>query len=134
MNEVKLRSSRIRLRITLDDEERGVVSFNPNDVKFVEGYYNLMADAASRVKDYERRIDALEPNDFRSRFELEHDVCKFVRDGIDKLFGTGTSEQAFGDSEDIEMLTGFFQSIMPYIEKKREETAKKYLRSSSELE
>lgn len=131
---LKIDAGNIRLAIN-DDPDR-IIEFDPNDVLFVEKFYRLIKEFDDKRRGYLTRAEKLEANDEKDetgllknagdRLDLLKEVCKFMREQIDEVFGEGTSQAAFGDAYNIEMIQQFFEGITPYIEKARAEKIKKY--------
>ena len=59
------------------------------------------------------------------------EVCNFLREQIDKVFGAGTSQTVFGETQSLEMFEQFFTGITPFIKSSRTEKVTKYTRKKS---
>lgn len=134
MDSIKISSGTVSLKI--NEDENRVISFNPNDLRFTERYYNLLASSDETLKEYEKREAELDkdmetdaygiPKNMPERFKLLKEVCDYVKEQIDIVFGAGTSETAFGDEYDTGMFDDFFEGITPYIQKVRNNKIAKY--------
>jgi hypothetical protein len=112
------------------------IEFNPGDVAFAEKFYSLISEFETKMVEYQARSDEIDANkgvdthdipvNFESRIKLMRDVCEFVREKIDGLFGTGTSQKVFGNALTLDMFSQFFEGITPFIQKARTEKVEKY--------
>lgn len=110
--------------------------FNPSDVIFVEKFYKLLDNFQKSLTQYQSRFEALEkvketdtngvPVNVEARFDVIKEVCGYIRDEIDSLFGAGTSQMVFGDSMNLDAFAQFFDGIKPFIQKARTEKIEKY--------
>jgi hypothetical protein len=122
--------------LMVNDDPTRVISFNPGDVAFAERFYQLLKDFEVKQVEYQKRADELDarqgvdefgaPANLADGIALMRDICNFLRERIDHLFGTGTSKAAFGDAMSLEMFEQFFAGIMPYIQKARSAKLEKY--------
>ena len=138
MNSISIQTGGISLKIN-DDDSR-VISFNPNDLSFAERYYELLSNADQKIDEYSRREEELDkdqtvdaygiPTNTAARLALLREACDYVKQEIDKVFGAGTSETAFGNAYVLDMFDQFFQGITPYIQKARAGKIAKYTQSS----
>lgn len=132
---IKINTGRIRLEVDCDGV-KNEISFNPNDINFVDGVYNLLSDLEKKQEDYKERIEELEkdnaldesgvPLNIQKRLAIIKEICIDLEKQIDIVFGEGTSKKAFGDALCFEMFEQFFNGITPYIEKARADKLKKY--------
>jgi len=131
-----LSSNTKKIAITRDGEETGVLKFDPSDVIFAEKFYNLIAEFQAKSKEYEPRAQALDENtatdthglpvNLGERIALLRGVCEYIRDRIDHLFGAGTSQAAFGDVYDTDLIVQFMEGLKPFFQKTRGEKIEKY--------
>lgn len=136
MESLKIDAGVVTLLIN-DDPDRKI-SFNPEDVIFVEKFYNLMKTFAEKEGEYTSKakqldIDAAKdkhglPANTPEMLQFMKDVCNFLREQIDSVFGEGTSQTVFGDYQKLNMFEQFFRGITPYVQAKREEKVKKYVK------
>lgn len=134
MSSIQINSDEKRIAIN-DDPER-VIVFNPSDVLFAERFYRLMDEFQQKLTEYKRRFSELEknqeadefgiPKNFGDRIHLAVELCNYMRDEIDKVFGAGTSQKAFGDDRTLDMFMQFFNGLTPYIQRVRSEIMEKY--------
>lgn len=123
-------------RITINDDPSRVIEFNPDDVIFVERFYNLLSDFKSAEKDFVERAKQLDaetekdefgvPVNAAERIQLMKDLCDWCKEKIDQLFGEGTSRTVFGNANNIDMFIQFFEGITPFLESSRSDKLKKY--------
>lgn len=134
MESIRCNDGKIRLMVN-DDPDR-VIAFDPDDVVFLDKLYGLMGDMekkkaefaeAEKELDKETAVDGYGfPVNMRQKLKLLLDICLFFREQIDQIFGAGTSQTVFGDSNRLDMFEQFFAGITPYIQKNREEKLAKY--------
>jgi len=113
-----------------------VLTFDPSDVIFAEKFYNLIAEFQAKVKEIEPRAKSLDENtaidtnnlpvNFGERIALLREVCEYIRGRIDHLFGMGTSQAAFGDVYDTELIVQFFEGLKPFFQSARTAKIEKY--------
>lgn len=123
-------------RITINDDPNRVIEFNPEDVVFVERFYNLLSEFKSSEKDFLERAKQLDtetekdefgvPVNAAERIQLMKDLCDWCKEKIDHLFGEGTSKTVFGDANNIDMFIQFFEGITPFLESARNKKVNKY--------
>lgn len=125
-----------RIPIIRDGKSAGEVVFNPNDTLFVEKLYLLIGDFQEKIKDYESRAKAIDENkevdqlglpaNLMSGFALIKEISDYTKSEIDKVFGDGTSQIVFGDSNSIDVFGQFFDGIIPYVKKVRQKKIESY--------
>lgn len=123
-------------RLTVNDDPERVITFNPEDVLFVERFYELIKIFQQKEVEFQKRIDELTADEEKDSYgipvntpetlELVVEICDFLREQIDKVFGPGTSEAAFGEAQSLSMFEQFFAGIAPFIQSTRSEKAAKY--------
>lgn len=136
MNSIRIGSSRKRILVN-DDPER-VIEFDPSDVAFAERFYGLIRDFEAKRAEYERRAEEIDreratddndlPVNLPERIAYLREVCEYMREQIDRVFGAGTSQAAFGDALSLEMIMDLFDGLTPFIQAARSEKLKKYSR------
>jgi len=124
------------IKLTVNDDENRVIRFNPNDIAFAEKFYSLISDFEEKEQDYDKRAKELDenkeldkygiPKNTKEKLEFTREVCGYIKEQIDNVFGAGTSKAAFGDACEIEMFEQFFNGITPFVNKARTEKVKKY--------
>lgn len=134
MDSIRCNDGKIKLMVN-DDPDR-VIAFDPDDVYFLDKLYCLMGDMEKKKAEFaeaekelnkETAVDGYGiPVNMRQKLKLLKDICLFFREQIDQIFGEGTSQTVFGDSNSLDMFEQFFAGITPYIQKNREEKLAKY--------
>lgn len=112
------------------------IEFNPNDIVFAEKFYALMQDFQAKQAEYLERASDLEqsaevdelgiPTNMGETIALLREVCDFLCERIDGLFGVGTCQKVFGGSVTLDMFEQFFTGITPFIQTSRVEKVEKY--------
>jgi hypothetical protein len=120
----------------INDDPSNVIEFNPSDVIFAEKFESLIRDFEAKMVEYQARSDEIETNNeldehgipvnFEKRLSLMREVCEFVREKIDYIFGSGTSQKVFGDALSLNMFEQFFTQITPFIQADRQAKVAKY--------
>jgi len=67
------------------------------------------------------------PNNFTKTIALATEICNYLREQIDKVFGEDTSQMVFGDVQSLYMFAQFIDGITPYIQEVRVEKISPYL-------
>lgn len=126
------------VRILINDDPNRVVSFNPLDILFAEKFYRLIEVFDEKHEEYQKRIAELEaeegtdkfglPENMPQTFELMKEMCDFVHEEIDKLFGEGTSDIVFQGARNFDMIEQFLDGLIPYIEKARADRVSRYIK------
>ncbi len=128
------------ITLTINDDADKAICFNPGDVAFTEQFYTLTQKLEGKEKEYAEKMKALEnsgldkygiPKNLKKQIAIVKDICTFMREEIDSLFGEGTSETAFGKTNTLDMFTQFFEGITPYIQSTRDDKMAKYLESAN---
>lgn len=137
MNPLQITTGKMRIPIVRDDEDCGVLEFDPSDVVFGEKFYRLIANFQEREKSYRERAAAIDaesepsengvPANITAGLALLREVCDDMRAEIDTLFGPGTSQMLFGEARDLDVFQQFFAGILPMIKQAREKKLQKYL-------
>lgn len=136
MDLIKTSTGNKEISVERDGKLAGVVRFNPSDVVFAEKFYALVGEFESKLAEYQTRSEAIEsqteldnnqlPVNMEDRLALLREACTFIRERIDHLFGTGTSQIAFGDTLSLDIFTQFFEGITPFIQAVRTEKIAQY--------
>lgn len=128
------------ITLTINDDPNKVISFNPEDVSFTEQFYALTQKLEDKEKEYTEKMKSLEnseldkygiPKNLKKQIAVLKDICAFMRDEIDALFGDGTSDTAFGKTNTLDMFAQFFNGVTPYIKQTREDKMSKYLNNTN---
>jgi len=127
MQSLQINTGEIRLAVNNDPER--VIVFNPADAMFAERFYNLIGEFQRKIIEYQAKAKQIETNtgvddngiplNASDRIELVKDVCSYIREKIDIIFGAGTSQKAFGDAMELNALSQFFEGITPFVQKER---------------
>jgi hypothetical protein len=122
-------------RIMINDGPE-FLEFNPSDILFAEKFYSLISEFETKMDEYKARTEEIEANkeldahgmpvNFEARVKLMREVCEFIRERIDHLFGAGTSQKAFGNVLSLNVFEQFFAGITPFIKQARNEKVDKY--------
>lgn len=138
MDEIRIDSRKKRIAIRDEDDQIvGEIAFNPYDVTFAERFYEIFQEFSAKQKEYEARAEQLDaanaevdqnglPWKFDQGIAFLREVCEFMYEKIDRLFGEGTSTVVFRGSLNIDMIGQFFEGITPFIEQARSEKIDKY--------
>lgn len=126
--ELNIHTGAISAPIIRDGAQTGVLRFNPRDVAFVQRFYELLEHYDRTLGDYQRRQEALAPDDAPGYFALLLEITGDIRSGIDDLFGSGTAEAAFGPySGDPDVFAQFFDAVYGVVNGVRAEQLRPYL-------
>ena len=71
------------------------------------------------------------PVNFGERLALLREVCEYIRARIDHLFGIGTSQAAFGDVYDTDLIVQFLDGLKPFFHYTRAAKIEKYTTEAS---
>ena len=137
MPQLNITTKNINLEVVRDGEHVGVISFDPHDLIFVERFYELISVFEKEIEKYSRQYLLLQkdnsldkagvPKNMKKRIDVTKKACEYVRGAIDKVFGDGAAQIAFGDNMNIETYYQFFQGVTPHVQQARAETMKDYL-------
>ena len=127
-------------RLAINGDPKRVVEFNPSDILFVERFYDIYREFEEKQTEYDKKSKELDaqssqldesgvPVNMKAGLDFVKDVCNFMRDKIDYLFGEGTSQKAFGDVQSVDMIGQFLQGVTPYIQETRTKKVNKYTNS-----
>lgn len=122
-------------RIIVNDDPERVIVFNPSDVMFAEKFYQLIRDFEGKQAEFQKRAQDLDtdelddlgiPANIKAGIDLLREMCEYLREKIDDLFGSGTSQAAFQNANTLEMFEQFFDGIMPFIQQARSAKIEKH--------
>lgn len=122
---MKLTSGAITVPIERDGVMTGNITFNPEDVGFAERFYAL----TEKLGDKEREYDDILKNEeaqMGEKLRTLAEICRWLREQVDIVFGAGCSETVFGEGCSPELFRQFFMGIEPLIGKSRSGKTKKY--------
>lgn len=121
-------------RIAINDDPERVIVFDPTDVLFAERFYSVYGDFERKHEEYQARAKELAAkgvDGFEEGIAFMREVCTFMRERIDVLFGAGASQKVFGDTLSIAMIGQFLEGMIPFFAQSRSEKTKKYINAAS---
>ena len=131
---MKLQSLSNTVRLTVNDDPDRVVEFNPSDVGFVSRFYDLMDNVEAKEGEYNAKLEEIQkdssinsfgaPNALKKEIALTAEICDYMREQVDAVFGEGTSRTVFGDMNVPAMFGEFFNEIAPHITAARNKATK----------
>ncbi len=134
MDSVRIESGRKRVAINGDPER--VIEFDPHDILFTERFYGIYLEFEAKKAEFEERIRKLEDAGVDANgisvgvaegIACMKEMCAFLRERIDHVFGGGTSQAAFGETMSLDMIGQFLEGITPYIQQARTEKVSRYV-------
>jgi hypothetical protein len=124
------------VRLAINGDENRIIEFNPEDIVFVERFYNLIKEFESKEVEFRERAEKLAENseldehgipvNTGENIKLVIELCDYLRKNIDHVFGQGTSAKVFENNQTLNMFEQFFTGILPYVNKARTEKISKY--------
>lgn len=124
------------VRILVNDDPNRVIAFNPEDIDFIDAFYDLIGEFDVKIEEFKQREFILQKNkavdkygipvSTKEEIKLTKDLCVYLREKIDALFGLGTADTAFGKVNAPDMFVQFFDGIIPFIQHAREKKVQKY--------
>lgn len=123
-------------RIMINDDPGKFIEFNPEDVLFAERFYALIKVFEEQEAKFQARLKQISENEEKDEygiplntqetFDLVIEICNFIREQLDKVFGAGTSATVFGETQSLGMFEQFFAGIAPFIQNSRASKVTKY--------
>lgn len=123
-------------RLMINGDESRVLEFNPEDIVFAEKFYQLNKNFEQKAEELELTAERLEreatldengvPSNLKEQIQMTVDLCNYLREQIDLVFGTGTSQMLFGETQNMNMFEQFFNGIVPYIKQARSKKVAQY--------
>lgn len=123
-------------RIMINDDPGKFIEFNPEDVLFAERFYALIKVFEEQEAKFQARLKQISENEAKDgygiplntqeTFDLVIEICNFIREQLDKVFGAGTSATVFGETQSLGMFEQFFAGIAPFIQNSRVSKVTKY--------
>ena len=124
-------------RISINDDPGRVIEFNPSDVVFAERFYELVKDFEAKQEEFKARAESIDaqasemdefglPANTGEKLAFVREVCTYMYEKIDYLFGAGASQKIFGEVLSLDMIGQFFEGITPFIRAARSEKVSKY--------
>lgn len=125
------------VRLAINGDENRIIEFNPEDIVFVERFYSLIKEFETKEVEFRAKAEALAaassevdeygiPTNTGENIKLVLDLCNYLREKIDHVFGPGTSEKVFQDAQTLNMFEQFFTGITPFVQKARGQKLEKY--------
>lgn len=140
MEKFSIKSNIVRLEVEKANGETYVLSFNPDDLVFVNNMYSVYRRIDNKKDRYELELKALLQDKTKDKYGLPANIQKildvnlkyveYYKSEIDLLFGEGTYKEIFGDTADVQSIISLFEGVMPYISAKRKTVVKKYIDDS----
>lgn len=127
MDTLKINVGSISLKI-LDDNnnERGIFTFNPNDIVTANKFFALMQEIDPKQEEFKQKELQIKDEDTKGKLDLVCEVIDYFEGKIDEIFGDGTSNLLFGNAKTLDMFSDFFNGIAPYYEKVSKQRMDKY--------
>jgi len=124
-------------RVMINDDPSRVIEFDPSEVTFVERFYGIFREFKEKSAEFNQRAKILNkqknlldengmPANLKEGIAFVREMCEYLCERIDYVFGPGTSQKAFGDTLSMPLIDQFFQAMVPLINKTRSEKAAKY--------
>ena len=123
------------IRLTINEDPKRVVKFNPRDLRFAEAFYKLLHEFNEKEVEYQCRakeIDARADGGVEEGIALLREICEWMRKGIDSVFGKGTSNTVFGDAMSLEVIFQFLDGVTPFIQEARQTQLERYMKHGGE--
>ena len=134
MDSIKLNTG--EKRISINDDPDKVIVFNPNDRLFIDKFYNLIHELQEKAQEFEKRESELlkntevdefgAPLNFQEVINLQKEMCEYLRERIDYVFGIGTSQTVFGEYLNPYTILEFLEQVSPLVKVARAEKIAKY--------
>lgn len=127
-------------RVTINSDPDKVIVFNPTDILFAERFYALLGDMQKTLKDFREKGVALSraqkdengiPVNIQEHIDLQRELCDYLREKTDKVFGEGTSQKVFGEVRNLDVYKQFFDGILPFFQQARAERIAMYTTETS---
>lgn len=129
---MKLTSGAITIPIERDGVMTGTVILNPEDVGFAERFYALTEGLREKEQAYNALLENADVQ-LRDKLRYLEEVCGWMKEQMDSVFGVGCSEAVFGEGCTLELFRQFFAGIEPIIRKSRSGKVQKYTGDSGDV-
>lgn len=126
-----------KIRLAINNDENRIIEFDPNDVRFINRYYSMIANFEIKQKEFMDKAAEIDKittyNSFGMKVsdiegsKLTLEMCEYMREQIDFVFGDGTSDTVFGDTIYPGMIDEFLSGIAEYISSSRNSKIEKYI-------
>ena len=117
----------VTVPIERDGEVTGRITFDPSDVRFCQGLYELLTRYEESICRFHDRASGLDPEDAEGYFALLNGVTDDLRESIDRLFGSGTAEAAFGSTRNPDVMGQFIDALSAIVREARSGKLSRYL-------
>lgn len=124
------------IELAVNGDENRIIRFNPDDITFANRFYDFISEFQIKKEEFSKKLDSISPDDetvtlancknTKEILDATLEICMYLRSKIDYVFGEGTSQTAFGDTNSFSMFIDFLEGITPYIRKVRSQRIKKY--------
>lgn len=148
MDSLQINTGEKHIPVIHNGVSTGEIVFNPSDVIFAEKFYKLIGEFETKFSEYTASAKTLlaitekDKNGFPinndKQIELAKEVCIYLMEKVDGLFGMGTSQIVFGNAMDLgeqddagkiirnDMFSQFFMGVQPYIQRARSAKVAQY--------
>ncbi len=127
MQSLVIRTGQVNLQIVDEHgEEKGVFSFNPEDVACAKRFVEIQRELVEKQKEFEAQSSKCK--DDESKINLLNDIVEYFTATIDSCWGEGTSKLLFGNTKTLSMFSDFFEGIAPYYAEASKKRKEKYLK------
>ena len=124
MDSIRIDTGEKRIAIERDGDKVGELVFSPDDVVFVEKFY----DAVRQIKSYDMPdIEEKDEQAIADALARAREFHTFAREKIDYAFGAGTSAMVFGNGCSFNAVASFLDGVTPFIRDVRAEKVQQYL-------
>ena len=86
------------------------VKLNPADVEVMERFEEAIKASSSAFQKISKKIAKM--TDDTIDHKVLKDMCGIVRSFVDTVFGDGTADEVFGDTNDVEELMRFYSDVL----------------------
>jgi hypothetical protein len=136
MDSLNISTGEKRIPIVRDGVPAGELVFNPDDVVFAEKFYRLLGDFQTKFEGFKAKSIEVEkvkgddangiPLVIGGRIELVKEVCIYIHEQIDWVFGANTSAVVFGGVYNLAAIEQFLDGVKPFIQPARVQKIQKY--------
>ena len=140
MEKISIKSNIVRLEVEKANGETYILSFNPEDLVFVNNMYAVYGRIEKKRDRYKLDLEALLKDKTKDRHGIPANMQKildvnlkyveYYKSEIDLLFGEGTYKEIFGDTADAQAIISLIEGVMPYVSAKRKTVVNKYIDDS----
>lgn len=154
MKPLQINTGRISVPVRDPYGVDSAISFNPSDANFRQKFLDMAGEADSKFAEYKKTEDELdkkypapvieEDEDGNERemtdeerktqevraaeqMKMEQDLCDYMEDKIDSIFGGGTCIKVFGGDRVPFAYLQFIEAVTPYFKESHESVTKPYL-------